>query len=169
MQGGRQIWGFRRETSNARPQPLSTLRRHQETWFFKLMAPRLITAAALGLALSACSDFRIEGRSREFSGVWLYEFEGSTFVDGATTVPTQRPPYKATDWLDHPAEQEIRVGEPADESLNCYPVQPFLVTFIGYRTRYLFGSGHLGLWRSEITVQKPISIESLGPAFCYTS
>lgn len=133
------------------------------------MTPKLITTAALGLALSACSDFKMDGRAREFSGVWLYEFEGSTFVEGATTVPTQRPPYKETDWLDHPAEQKIRVGEPADESLDCYPVRPFLVTFIGYRTRYLFGSGHLGLWRSELTVQKPISIEPLGPAFCYTS
>jgi hypothetical protein len=133
------------------------------------MTSKWITATALGLTLSACSDFRIDGRTREFSGVWLYEFEGSTFVEGATTVPTKRPPYKETDWLNHPAKQEIRAGEPADESLNCHPVRPFLVTFTGYRTRHLFGSGHLGLWRSEITVQKPISIEPLGPAFCYIS
>lgn len=133
------------------------------------MIPKSITAAALGLALTACSNFKIDSRPREFSGVWLYEFEGSTFVEGATKAPTERPPYKQTDWLDHPAEQDIRTGDPADENLNCYPVRPFLVTFIGHRTRHLLGSGHLGLWRSEITVQKPISIKPLGPAFCYNN
>ncbi len=133
------------------------------------MAPKWIRAVALGLALSACSELRIDGRAREFSGVWLYEFEGSTFVEGATTTPTQRPPYTKTDWLDHPAEQEVIKGWRVDERLDCYPVQAFLVTFIGYRTRRPFGSGHLGLWRSEITVQKAISLERLGPAFCYSS
>ena len=132
------------------------------------MAPKWIWAVAAGVALSACSEPRLDGPAREFSGVWLYEFEGSTFVEGATTTPAQRPPYSETDWLNHPAEQEVIEGWRVDEGLDCaHPIQAFLVTFIGYRTRRLFGAGHLGLWRSERTVQKAISLERLGPVFCY--
>ena len=57
---------------------------------------------------------------------------------------------------------------------DCHTVQPFLVTFSGHRThyplysaRYFGGAGHLGLWRSKVTVQGPISAKRLGPSFCY--
>ncbi|WP_292095655.1 DUF1801 domain-containing protein, partial [Brevundimonas sp.] len=48
------------------------------------MTLRWIIPLALALALSSCSAARIDGSTRQFSGVWLYEFEGSTFVEGAT-------------------------------------------------------------------------------------
>ncbi|WP_133149262.1 hypothetical protein [Caulobacter zeae] len=134
-----------------------------------------ISVIALGLALSSCSDGGFNGRTQQFSGVWLHEFEGSTFVDGATKVPTERPDPRKTDyleWRDWPRLEALM--ETSRGNGNCYTVQPFLVTFSGRRTHYplysekrLGGAGHLGLWRSKVTVQRPISAKRLGPSFCY--
>lgn len=57
-------------------------------------------------ALFACSKTADDSTRREFSGVWLYEFEGSTFVEDATRVPKERPAYNKTAWLDYHPEQQ---------------------------------------------------------------
>lgn len=133
------------------------------------MALRFISLVLLGLALSSCSYGGIADRSRQYSGVWLYEFEGSTFVEGATEIPAQRPAYEETDWLewrtDWPQLEALMDKDSGPE--RCNPVQPFLVTFVGRRIRRLGGAGHLGLWRSEMEVQRPISAKRLGASFCY--
>lgn len=124
---------------------------------------------ALGLALSSCSGAGFDGSVRRFSGVWLYEFEGSTFIEGATEIPAQRPAYDQTDWLEW--DDQPRLEDLVEDSLgdgDCYPVQPFRVTFVGRRTRNPFGgAGHMGLWRSTVTVRQTLSAERLGPSFCY--
>jgi hypothetical protein len=130
---------------------------------------RWISLVALGLALSSCSDGGFNGPSRQFSGVWLYEFEGSMFVEGGTEIPTVRPAYKGTDWLEWtewPHLEDLMEQSLGNE--DCHTVQPFLVTFVGRRTHHPFGgAGHLGLWRSKVRVQTPISAKRLGPSFCY--
>ena len=124
-----------------------------------------------GLALSSCSAIGIDGSTRQFSGVWLYEFEGSTFVEGATSTPAQRPSYREAAWLDFQADeprlrqQVEHVGY--DSNRECYTVQPFRISFMGHRTFRPFGAGHMSLWRSQMTVERMISVERLGPAFCY--
>lgn len=134
------------------------------------MAFRWIILVALGLTLSSCSDGGFNGPTRQFSGVWLYEFEGSTFVEGATEIPTERPAYEETDWLEW-GDRQPRLEELMEQSLgngDCYTMQPFLITFVGRRTHHPFGgAGHLRLWRSEVTVHRTISTERLGPSFCY--
>ena len=128
---------------------------------------RWIGIVALVLTLASCSDGGLVGGTQRFSGVWLYEFEGSTFIEGATGVPTERPDYGETDWLDWTewphleSLMEDRLGNG-----ECYTVQPFLLTFEGRKTRYPF-RGIPGLWRSKVTVQRPISAKRLGPSFCY--
>ena len=133
------------------------------------MAFRWISSILLGLALWSCSNGSFFDRSRQYSGVWLYEFEGSTFVEGATGVPARRPAYEESDWLewtDWPGLEDLM--EKRLQSADCYTVQPFYVTFVGRRIRRpIGGAGHLGLWRSEIVVQRPISAKRLGPSFCY--
>lgn len=131
------------------------------------MTFRWISLVALGLALSSCLGGCAS--DRHFSGVWLYEFEGSTFVEGATQIPTKRPAYEETDWLDWAdwALQENLVDERL-ANRDCYTVQPFLVTFVGRKTHHPFrGAGHMSLWRSKVTVQNLISAKRLGPSFCY--
>jgi hypothetical protein len=98
------------------------------------MTFRWISLVALGLALSSCSDAGLNGQARQFSGVWLYEFEGSTFIEGATEIPKERPAPKETDWLEWVGQP--RLEELMDKSLgngDCYTVQPILVTFVGRR------------------------------------
>lgn len=129
------------------------------------MALRFFSFAAAALVLASCMD----GGARQFSGVWLYEFEGSTFIEGATQIPTARPEYDQTDWLtwNDWSPREILMEDSLSNE-DCYTVQPFLVTFVGRRTHHPFrGAGHLSLWRSEVTVQEMISAKRLGPSFCY--
>ena len=135
-----------------------------------IMAIRFISLIALCLTLSSCAAPHFNGSTRQFSGVWLYEFEGSTFVEGATEIPAERPAYEKTDWLDWPIDQPRlkELLEDGREGADCHLVQPILVTFVGQRTNYPFGgAGHMGLWRSEVTVHRTISAERLGPSFCY--
>ena len=137
------------------------------------MAFRWTGLVALSVALSSCSEVGFDSPPRQFSGVWLYEFEGSTFVEDATGIPTERPSYKGSDWLQYPLDQP-RLGDLVedwgyDDNRGCYPVQPFRVTFIGQRSARPLGAGHMGLWRSEVTVHKTLSFERLGPSFCYGS
>jgi hypothetical protein len=135
------------------------------------MAFRWISLVALCLGLSSCSDGGFTGQTRQFSGVWLYEFEGSTFVEGATAIPKKHPTPEKTDWLEW--VDQPRLESLMEKSLNngdCYTVQPILVTFVGRRTYHPFGgAGHMGLHRSMVTVDRTISAERLGPSFCYDS
>ena len=121
------------------------------------------------LALTSCAEGGFSGGTRQFTGVWLYEFEGSSFVEGATEIPATRPDYEETDWLEWNEWPHLeRLMEDRLEEGGCYAVQPFLVTFVGRRTHHPFGgAGHLGLWRSKVTVQRPVSAKRLGPSFCY--
>lgn len=134
------------------------------------MVVRWISLIVVCFTLSSCVGPRFDGAVRQFSGVWLYEFEGSTFLEGATGIPAHRPAYETTDWLDWPADQPRleEVLEEGREDADCHLVQPILVTFVGQRTNYpLGGAGHMGLWRSAVTVHRTISAERLGPSFCY--
>ena len=133
------------------------------------MVFRWISMVALGLALWSCSDGGFNDRARQFSGVWLYEFEGSTFVEGATGIPMERPAYEETDWLEWADWPHLEgLMDKSTGTGDCQTVQPFLITFVGHRTHHIFGgAGHLGLWRSKITVQRPVSAKRLGPSFCY--
>ena len=133
------------------------------------MAFRSISLVALCLMLSSCSDGGFNGRTQQFSGVWLDEFEGSTFVEGASEVPKERPAPEKTDWFewrDQPRLEELVSQAP--EIRDCHAVLPIQVTFVGQRTHYLFGgAGHMRLWRSKMTVERTISARRLGPPFCY--
>ncbi len=134
------------------------------------MRSRWIIVAVFSFALPSCSQRGIDGPTREFSGVWLYEFEGSTFIEGAHGVPAEPPRYEEADWLEWADQPELEaVVERSGSDGACQPVQPIRLRFIGYRTRYptMRGAGHLGLWGSQVTVSKTISSEALGPAFCY--
>ena len=136
----------------------------------------LTEVLVFGIALSACSRNVGDTAPREFTGVWLYEFEGSTFIEGATRIPSKRPAYMKAAWLDyHPDQQrpgqfvELSDKDSYDERRRCYLIYPFIVTFIGRRTINPHGSGHMGLWASEVKPDRMISSKPLGRPFCYGS
>lgn len=146
--------------------PISAARKR---CFSFTMAFARTSLMAFSLLLTSCSGVEAEGELRHFAGVWLYELEGSTFIEGATDIPSERPPYDETDWLDWLEEPRLEaliedhVGDP-----DCHEVQPFLITFIGRRTRNPDrGAGHMALWRSEVTIDRTISAKRLSPSFCY--
>ena len=138
------------------------------------MISRQTGVFALSLALGACSTSTDDGAASEFSGVWLYEFEGSTFIEGATEIPRERPLYSNSAWLDyHPdrlrPDQYIEMSDKDryDVKSGCYPIHAYLVRFEGHRVTDAHGSGHGGLWPSEVKVDRMISSDSLGRPFCY--
>lgn len=124
---------------------------------------------------SACNPMAQDPKSseysqpRRFSGIWLYEFEGSAFIDGATDVPKSPYDYGKVAWLEYAPEQ-IAPGPAYDdyaESGNCYPIHSFAITFIGREKASSGGSGHMGIFGSEIVVDQLVSARSLGQPFCY--
>lgn len=137
------------------------------------MASRWITVPVMGFAFYCCANGGAHAPVREFSGVWLYEFEGSTFIEGIDQAPPARPAFRVADWLTWYSQPRLEafMGESGyDEARNCHLVKPVRLTFVGHRTYYpLFGAGHLSGWRSDVTVHRVISAESLGPAYCLES
>jgi hypothetical protein len=132
------------------------------------------------LLLAACSPIdhdgsaESEGAPRQYSGVWLYRFEGSTFLEGAKSVPNEHPSLERSAWLQYHPDQrypgeriELSKYDAYDEAKACYPLSPFFVTFIGWKIDNPGGSGHFGLWDSEFKVERMISSEPLGAPFCY--
>jgi hypothetical protein len=149
---------------------------------------RMRRAMALGLGLSlgllACSEKATDEQAKEtvesaraFSGVWLYEFEGSTFLENETEIPDREVDRQQAAWLDyHPESLERGTDYDAyDEQQGCYPRHAYKVEFIGrrvipamahYPNGLPAGAGHLGLWGSEIIVERMISATPLQSQVC---
>ena len=153
------------------------------------MFARTIAYLTLLMCVSACmSEDSVGGPSTEptrtFSGIWLYQFEGSTFVEGANAIPKYAVRTEDVAWLDfHPEEVEpayLHLGienashdyDRYDVERECYPRFAFAISFEGARTTYpkltssLPGGGHMGLWGSDISVESVSSITPLAGDFC---
>lgn len=127
---------------------------------------------ALSIATSGCADPEQPGQSQVFQGVWLYEYEGSTFIEGATRVPNTRPEEKKTAWLMYEPEKVMSLTElnnDYNQAKNCYETHPFALKFVGRRSVVPYGSGHGGGWASTIIVDRMIMMKRLGASFCYGS
>lgn len=105
---------------------------------------------------------------REYDGIWLYEFEGSTFLEHAKVVPKKRPPWHSAPWLDYdPVKIDPKPEYNRDDSgQGCFPIHAFAIRFIGRRDPN--GGGHLGSWNSNIIVDRVLSAKPLGPLDCRT-
>jgi hypothetical protein len=99
-------------------------------------------------------------RMREISGIWLLEFEGSNFFEGATPATVREFDLDDAGWLDEGDAIDIGKLTPADRgSSACYKVRAFELRFKGKRHREV--SGHLGLWNSRYEVVELIEIKPL--------
>jgi hypothetical protein len=122
----------------------------------------------IAVAFAGCSKADVIDEPRMYSGVWLYQFEGSTFVEGATSRPVNDVDPKKAAWLDYDPEAMMPGPnyDDYDESAGCYPIHAFVVRFIGRRTTSANGSGHGGLWGSAVKVDRLLGAKPLGPAAC---
>lgn len=104
-----------------------------------------------------------EEAAREFVGVWRYEFEGSTFIEGISKVPLDFD-YRAAAWLDYDPSI-VAPGPKYDEydmQAGCYPIYGFRVRFIGTRTPQNGGP----FWGATIKVVKMLEAKSIPRPAC---
>ena len=148
------------------------------SWQVPLIVLTMLLLGACGPRDVDASIERTVSEPRRYSGVWVYQFEGSTFLDGVDAVPLELPDYEQAAWLFF-NPNDIAPSEKYDdfdEARGCYPVHAFAIEFIGRRVTYpcnkgdlLCGGGHLGLWGSEIEVDELISSKPIPAPYCYGS
>ena len=134
-----------------------------------------LAAAALASGCDGGPARSIVEEPREFSGVWIYSPQGSTFLENETQVPDGPIDRKQAAFLfSHPSS--VRPGiayDDYDEQRECYPVHAFRVTLVGQRTIHaeepgdlLEKAGYVGLWSSEIRVERVLAVEPLPSPDC---
>lgn len=85
--------------------------------------------------------------ARVWNGSWLNEYERSVFWPAEASQKAGDEPYFAI-WL---------TGGPMEGEVG----QTYTVSFVGRKTRYSGGYGHLGSYADEIIVDRVISIEPI--------
>lgn len=104
------------------------------------------------------------GPPQTISGIWMYEFEGATFLEKTRRVPQQRPPKPTGAFLPNLDPNRLSPGlnyDDYDQRNGCYPVRPFALTFIGRRR--LIGHSFEG---SDMIVDRVVSAFPLPPPDC---
>jgi hypothetical protein len=103
---------------------------------------------------------------RKFKGIWLYEFEGSTFLENATVVPPKRPKWGTTPWLNYdPSRIHPSLDKYGYDAVGqCHRVQAYKISFIGRLNPY--GGGHMGLFNGEIWPERILSVQPLPSPSC---
>ncbi|WP_152433583.1 hypothetical protein [Erythrobacter sp. THAF29] len=94
-------------------------------------------------------------RTREISGIWLYQFENSNFFEGATGETIHRIDRSSPSWLraDNSPLLDLTNRTGGGE---CWRTMGFEIRFVG---RKLIGpSGHFSSWWSEYVVEEVISV-----------
>jgi hypothetical protein len=117
--------------------------------------------AVIGLIVLAISGAVWVARpDREMSGVWLLQFEGSNFFEGATLETVRDFNRDDAGWLDEGDAIDVGKLLPAyDGGSACWKTRAFALRFKGRRH---FGmSGHLGLWNSRYEVVELIEMKPL--------
>ncbi|MBI1682519.1 hypothetical protein [Caulobacter hibisci] len=109
----------------------------------------------------ACVDF---APARTISGVWIDQFEGSSFYEGATSL-SDIAGRKHTTWLTLDAQTEL----PAGFVRKRPTARAYRLTFVGRNARDmdrlpLEGYGHFGVSPGLVLVDRLTVWEDLGPA-----
>ncbi|MBU7580965.1 MAG: hypothetical protein KAF27_10930 [Porphyrobacter sp.] len=120
--------------------------------------------AIIGLIMlvigGAVSASRPPDRLREIAGVWLLEFEGSNFFEGATAATVRDFDPAEAGWLEEGDAIDVEKLFAGDGGYaDCYKVRAFALRFKG--RRHAGVSGHLGLWNSRYEVVELIEMTPL--------
>ena len=125
----------------------------QNIWFRIIVF--LLALAALVFAILTYVE-----RSREVSGVLLYQFEGSNFFEGATIENVRSFSRSDAGWLEIPANSPIIASiTSGNEPPECWEVTAFELRFVG--RRLLGRSGHLSAWSSSYEITKLLEFKEM--------
>lgn len=115
----------------------------------------LLIAGVVGIA-----GFIDSGRTREISGLWLLQFEGSNFFEGATPATVRGYGLEDAGWLNTSDQIDLSNLLPRyDGNDNCWKVKAIQMRFRGHRQ---FGlSGHLGMWNSSYEIEELLEMEEV--------
>jgi hypothetical protein len=121
--------------------------------------PRSLAVIGL-IVLAICGAVWVARPAREFSGIWLLQFEGSNFFEGATLATVRDYDREDAGWLEEGEAIDIdKVIPEYDAGAACWKVRAFALRFKGKRH---FGmSGHLGMWNSSYEVAELIEMKPL--------
>ncbi len=115
-------------------------------------------------------------RTRTIEGTWLWQFEGSDFFEAQ--LPGRECQLYNTEpsWLNfNPAQvypsYTYKRGWPSSGIYNSrssgpYRIEAFELKFRGRMRRSLFGTGHMGQWKSEYDVGEMLSVRPIANLFC---
>jgi len=121
----------------------------------------LIVLAVCGAVWAA----RPPDRMREISGVWLLQFEGSNFFEGATAATVRNFDRADAGWLDEGDAIDVEKLLARDGGYTkCYKVHAFELRFKGQLHAGI--SGHLGMWRSRYDVAELIEMKPIAWPEC---
>lgn len=109
----------------------------------------------------ACVDLE---PPREISGVWIHQFEGSVFIEGATTRE-EAVKTRASTWLTTDEQTVFPKNFPG----NPLEAHAYRVTFVGrfakdMRRKPLEGYGHFGMYPGLVLMDRMTAWEDLGRA-----
>ncbi len=100
-----------------------------------------------------------------YDGIWIDEFEGQNFVEGATSVRTlnrdQSTPWFATDDPVEPFVKPAPLNKAARFGRNLYRVRFIRRQAIDMHRKPPFGYGHMGSSEGLILLDKMLSIAPL--------
>lgn len=99
-------------------------------------------------------------RTREISGVWLYQFEGSNFFEGATPADVRENRQQDAGWLELPSGSPLLENlDHGYDSSGCWKVTAVELRFLG-RKRFEL-SGHLSAWTSSYEIEDLLKAQTV--------
>ena len=103
---------------------------------------------------------------KQYRGIWLDQFESSMFFEGELSVAVVEAKIRRDPRMRKLRREWLSWNEQQFKTQSSAPPQNryFLIDFIGRRTAYPGQYGHLGMSRSEIIVDRMLSLRPVGEA-----
>jgi hypothetical protein len=117
---------------------------------------------------------RYRERERIVEGAWVYMFEGSNFIEGASIDEKCAIDFRDAAWLvlDPPIFNSAS-GESPNTATGTYhseygtwPMDAYRIKFLGRQKYSPLGVGHMGGWKHEFVVTKVIYLEPVPGVTC---
>jgi hypothetical protein len=138
-----------------------------------MRAAILVVGVAAVMAAGAWHEVQ---RTRVIEGAWLYMFEGSNFFEQRLAGQECELSRDDESWLNYDIRQvyprygDERRSYPSTGTYRTHygewPMEAFEVRFEGRRNLTPWGSGHLGMSKSEYDVERMLSVKPIPDLTC---